>query len=130
MRRGVAILVAAGILAFPAAARGSTIPTDEVIAQQTWGEACSGHWSLSWAPLPTDVVGAASWQDIDGNPADYQGCHIYLSSTYHETPRERCTTLVHEWGHLTGHAHSTDPNNVMYPYIVRIFPPCRVLRTR
>lgn len=27
---------------------------------------------------------------------------------------DRCTVLVHEWGHVTGHPHSNNPDDVMY----------------
>lgn len=28
-----------------------------------------------------------------------------------------CAVSIHEFGHMMGNAHSTDPTNVMYPYI-------------
>src|ERR1035437_3473838 len=31
--------------------------------------------------------------------------------------REGCVLAVHEFGHSLGHKHSTDPDNVMYPYV-------------
>lgn len=37
-----------------------------------------------------------------------------------------CVTMVHEYGHLLGHDHVSDPHNVMYPSIIeaRWVGPC------
>lgn len=41
-----------------------------------------------------------------------------------------CTLIVHEYGHLAGQEHSTDPNNVMFPTFTYTYPPCRALFPR
>ena len=35
-----------------------------------------------------------------------------------------CTVFVHEFGHLTGHQHVQDQNNVMYPIYVQPISQC------
>jgi hypothetical protein len=48
--------------------------------------------------------------------ADPSTCSIeYASRALQETPPAICAAIVHEYGHLWGHDHSTDPTNVMYP---------------
>ncbi len=122
MRSLLAALVVVAVACSSAAA--DTIPQDEQIAVQTWGYfPCHGQVSVVWAPMP-GVLGYSQWTDIDGDPHDFTNCTVTLSTSYTQTPQERCSTLVHEFGHLTGHAHSPDPTNVMYPELVRIFPPC------
>lgn len=35
-----------------------------------------------------------------------------------------CALIVHEYGHLAGFDHSTDPNNIMHPARPPRYPPC------
>lgn len=35
-----------------------------------------------------------------------------------------CALMVHEYGHLAGFEHSTDPNDIMHPARPQRYPPC------
>lgn len=59
------------------------------------------------------------WEDGDdtyGASADPEGCRIYLNRTVwlKQTKQRRCETIVHEYGHLLGHTHTTT-GNIMDP---------------
>lgn len=41
-------------------------------------------------------------------------CSIVWAPAIPLDPGETCALLVHEWGHLFGHKHTNDPNDVMY----------------
>ena len=53
--------------------------------------------------------------------ADPVGCSIYLNAeAYARMPRAMvCTLILHEYGHLAGHADSDDSSSVMYRFYVR-----------
>ncbi len=40
------------------------------------------------------------------------------------TFRKICALIVHEYGHLAGHEHSSNPHHIMHPAIPRRYPPC------
>jgi hypothetical protein len=59
------------------------------------------------------------------------GCHIWLDRDYWPAPpsEQYCNLIAHEWGHLLGHGHSTDPNDLMWPQWTNdVVPGCRVFR--
>ena len=53
--------------------------------------------------------------------ADPVGCSIYLNAeAFARMPKAMvCTLVLHEYGHLAGHADSDDPGSVMYRFYVR-----------
>jgi hypothetical protein len=78
------------------------------VALHVWGAPACGQVSVAWVPDEPVVGGRAENCVIDLNsaygwPALYRGNWPLL-----------CTVVVHEWGHLTGHNHVSDPTNVMY----------------
>lgn len=92
------------------------------IALATWGMAPCGHVQQREVnALPQGVpADAAAWVYYPGYlyPRRLR-CTIYY---YGRDPRpwlwwRVCAATVHEWGHLTGHRHSTDPNSPMYPVL-------------
>jgi matrixin len=54
------------------------------------------------------------------------GCHIWLNPDRwrHLIRAVRCTLILHEYGHLVGLSHESDPRHIMYPD-ARIHPSCR-----
>jgi hypothetical protein len=118
------------------------------VAENTWGQVCGGRsvliqWGLPTSPLtPPGLVTLAwaGWTDSTGVylgdaglTADHTSCRVLFDSTTIRLERlsswrdwsAYCTTMVHEYGHLAGHEHSTDTADVMYPIVLRVFPACR-----
>lgn len=94
------------------------LATALAIAFHVWGVPACGHVDAAWADLGPSNLGAAT------------PCVVELNRGRREVFgnwETLCTTVVHEWGHLAGHPHSSDPGNVMYPTAVRYWR-CRTRR--
>ena len=90
----------------------------ENVAHTYWGDAapCGGQVDIQWTDLTTDTNAISTWSNPTSaydNPKQNSDCHIALNRLLEFDWSRFCTVLVHEFGHLTGHAHSPDPNNVM-----------------
>jgi hypothetical protein len=99
-----------------------SIPYALAVAAATFGPAPCGHPQVVYtdgAPLGPlhGRVGTIAY----GEPAK---CRISLRRTWRWTPAQRCTLIVHEYGHLTGHVHSPDPRSVMF-WKPRMLAACR-----
>jgi hypothetical protein len=99
------------------------------IAQRYWGaDACGGVVTLSWSTAdPPSINARAGWF----NPVDFYAapelnhdCSIVFNANAWLPWPRFCTVVVHEWGHLTGHPHSADPNDVMAPVMRAPLPVC------
>jgi hypothetical protein len=127
MRLRTTLLAAAGVLLLlaPAAAHadhGQTVD-DPVLAQymqiaaSQWGGQvphCSGRNGETIAP---HAVMADDPDPDVGAWAELPGCRMWLDSSQWKLPiqpREaHCNLIAHEWGHLVGHDHSDDPDDLM-----------------
>lgn len=92
-------------------------------AYQLWGvKPCNGHYKVELsAVIDGNPLVAGKAVDSDGGmfatPAStWTGCVMELraedwanSATVEENWPVLCTTVLHEWGHLTGHPHSDEP---------------------
>lgn len=95
----------------------------EHVARAIWGNVCAGDVTVSYGALSdSEEMGEADyWIQPDGT---YTGCQVTIS------PRSMsnamlCTVVVHEYGHLAGHEHSSDPDSIMYPIVSRRNMPYR-----
>lgn len=79
-----------------------------LIAEEAWDHPCNDDVNLYLASLKDTVVAETAQCNVWYDP-EYLG----LTKTNWS---EFCTYLVHEWGHLAGEGHSSDPNDVMYPW--------------
>ena len=74
------------------------------------------------APCGTPAILLGDFVDADlVAGADPVGCSIYLNAeAFARMPKAMvCTLVLHEYGHLAGHADSDDPGSVMYRFYVR-----------
>jgi len=111
----------------------SLIAQSLTIAALVWGQPACGQPHVAWVSpvgdLPSMAWGAAivrtPYTPLAGWPGGQPLCTISLNrlaltvrgrgATARELQREMiCHTVVHEWGHLTGHGHSKNPANVMW----------------
>ena len=106
----------------------------QALAYWVWRPPCT-HVAVA----PIGAAEAASLPRTEVAYADVGNCTIRIEravlslySDRRETEIQVCSIIVHEYGHLAGQGHSTDPHNVMYPYVEYSYPPCRALfpRTR
>lgn len=94
-----------------------------VIAAHVWGPAPCGAPSVT---IADSLSGHAGWV----TPGD---CTIYLArgrTLASVDAAARCALIVHEYGHLTGRAHSSDERNVMHQRAPRYWRCERATRKR
>jgi hypothetical protein len=133
-RGAAAALVLAGMIGVPPSAeavnharfrqgRPATAQA-EAVARATWdADACDGDVRLRFARLAADTNAESEWTEVDGTD-EVMDCVVTFNTRVAWDYVRFCSILVHEFGHLTGHHHSGDPDDVMYPRYVRAFRPC------
>lgn len=98
------------------------------IARRHWGtEPCGGQVDLAWDTLETRTNAAASWANPLGaytRPASNVACSIRINAAASWTWEKFCTVVVHELGHLAGHAHVEDAHDVMATYYTQPLAAC------
>jgi hypothetical protein len=122
MRRVLPVALLALVFAAPAEARWPKVERAQAIAVAHWGAAPDCRvWTLKADDLTYPTLG---W-------ATRANCTIRINRWWYDNYGRRarvwpyfCSLYLHEWGHLLGHAHSDDPEDVMYPTI-RVRPACR-----
>jgi Matrixin len=98
------------------------------IADRYWhGEPCRGEVAISWAAMGSSVNAIATWSNRSGayaDPARDDHCSVRFNSDQAFDWPSLCTVFAHEFGHLTGHRHASDPSDVMYPVYSVPLPAC------
>jgi hypothetical protein len=133
----LAVALAALALALPATANAVETPLlDDNLA--TYFGIAHEHWG---GPVPSCVENGVTVVTVhavlfdDPNPAvaaraEQPGCTLLLDRRHWRTMGrvEACMIVVHEWGHLLGHEHSDDPNDLMAEFPRRPPRDCAALR--
>jgi hypothetical protein len=100
----------------------------EAIAQAYWASTpCGGSVTIQWADLDPTTNAQSTWSNPTssyGDAAENFDCTVQFNRRVDFDWPMFCTVLVHEFGHLTGHPHSSDPNDVMSPYYTQPLAQC------
>jgi hypothetical protein len=140
MRLRLAILVvcAFALLAAPAHADHGVTVVDATVAR--YMQIAAAYWNAP-EPVCTSQDGGTIHPHAviadDPDPAvaawaEVGGCHMWLDRDYWPAPpsEQYCNLIAHEWGHLLGHGHSTNPNDLMWPQWTNdVVPGCQVFRS-
>jgi matrixin len=98
------------------------------IAKSFWGVTpCAGQVTIAWTSLTGQTNATAMWSNPFGvyaEPSQNFDCQISFNTGMAWDWKRFCSVLVHEYGHLSGHEHSSDPNDVMAPYYSRPIAEC------
>jgi hypothetical protein len=107
---------------------GSTLRTALALGAEHWGMTpCGGRVTMSWTGLDAGINAQSSWaNDLDPylQPSRNTECEIALSTGAEWDWVKLCSVVAHEVGHLTGHDHVDDPDDLMYYAYVRPAPEC------
>lgn len=107
---------------------GSTLRTALSLGGEHWGMTpCRGRVALSWESLGPATNAQSTWaNDLDPylQPSFNTDCEIALSLQVEWDWQKLCTVVVHEVGHLTGHDHVDEADDVMYATYVAPVAEC------
>jgi hypothetical protein len=107
---------------------GPAFVTARKIADANWGyDPCGGTVALTWVTSAPTINATATWSnptDPYTNPQQNTSCSVGFNDQQAYDWPMLCTVFVHEFGHLTGHQHSQDQSDVMFPYYVNPIAAC------
>lgn len=108
---------------------GAAMQAAASVARAYWGaDPCGNQVDIRWTDQSNTINAVSSWKNPTSsydNPAQNLDCEVdFNRDLSYDWPRF-CTVLVHEFGHLTGHQHSEDPNDVMAAYYNRPLAQCQ-----
>jgi hypothetical protein len=109
-------------------AGGTALHVAYDLAVEHWGfSPCHGKVAVAWAPMSADLNAQSSWtNELDPyrQPSRNQDCDVTLSTRAEWDWPKLCTVVIHELGHLAGHDHVDDPDDVMSLTYLRPAPEC------
>lgn len=117
-RTRVALIALLALLPFapPASAAPFTpeLEADLAFAAEWWGEAPTGCSSITAQVVPGAELEGARGSATQPEPgAAPVACVLSINEAIIDVPCVRRETVLHEYGHLTGHGHSDDPASIM-----------------
>lgn len=130
-RTAASLALAAAALSFAAPAQAADPAVDfaagspavqaaETIARDYWQDTpCAGQVSLVWMRLTEATNATATWTNPVGQydaPDQNGSCQIAFNSALPWDWTRFCSILVHEYGHLNGHAHAEATSDVMFAF--------------
>jgi hypothetical protein len=98
----------------------SPVAAAQEIAKTHWqANPCGGQVTLVWMALSASVNATSTWANPAGQydaPEQNTSCQIAFNTALTWDWTRFCSILVHEYGHLSGHAHSPDAADIMYAF--------------
>jgi hypothetical protein len=112
-------------------ADGPAIQAATAVAAAYWGATpCGGDVGVLWEKLGGGINAQASWSNAASRfdaPERNTECEVTLNLRARWDWPKLCTVVVHELGHLAGHDHVDDPDDVMFPQYVAPLRECEAL---
>jgi hypothetical protein len=109
-------------------AGGTALRTAMGLAAERWGVSpCRGRITVAWGRLDREINATSSWSnDLDPylQPSRNGDCEVTLSTAAEWDWPKLCSVVLHELGHLAGHDHVGEPDDVMYFIYLRPEPEC------
>lgn len=106
-----------------------TVSLSQAMARQYWGmDPCTGLVTVQWLGLQLGTNATSTWTNTYSQylaPERNTACLVTLNSRLPWSWTRLCSIMIHEYGHLLGHPHSFQSQDVMYPYYVRPVESCR-----
>jgi hypothetical protein len=119
VKRALIIALGTFFLATPPAAAMSPLARMEAIADARYpASPCHGRTVvMTVAPQRLDRMSPDFKRLHPIAAAQSSTCHVYVAfqRMHQQLLRFKCRVLMHEFGHLAGLGHSTNPHSVMYP---------------
>jgi hypothetical protein len=110
------------------AANGPAMRDAQRIARAFWhASPCDGRVTIAWVSEDPFVNASSTWRNPVsdyGAPRRNRDCRVVLNAGVRFDWPKLCSIVVHEYGHLTGHPHSHDPDSVMSPIYRRPVTAC------
>ena len=92
------------------------------LAARHWGAEPTGCVSIDKQIVDDGAIGDFRGEATQPAPGEHAVCYLYVIRDL-ASPRDfglACAVMFHEYGHLLGYGHSTDPHNIMYPEVMFI----------
>ncbi len=127
------ILTLAVLFLFVTPANAGVVWDSAEFSEERWGQIagfrpCGGEIIYKWGDLPESALGSALFYRRADREEFGVVCEVTLQasqkSRLYADPQLLCSVILHEVGHLTGRAHSSNPNSIMH-FRFRVDERCR-----